>query len=154
MIAARSLNGVIGNGLDIPWKADGEQVIFKAVTQYQTCIVGRVTYETIKHLPNRKFIVMSSDANYPVLDNAIVLTNIDDVFSYCVSSNLTRVFIIGGAKIYKEFAPYVSVVHLTTIMESYDGNIMLPDYPLHDMDMVYSQMYEANVNYKYEIFAY
>ncbi|SGZ03588.1 Dihydrofolate reductase [Moritella viscosa] len=59
LMAAKSLNGIIGNGPDIPWRAKGEQLLFKAMTYNQWLLVGRKTFESMGSLPNRKYAVIS-----------------------------------------------------------------------------------------------
>ncbi|MGA0169317.1 MAG: dihydrofolate reductase, partial [Pseudomonadales bacterium] len=41
LIAAMSKNGVIGQGDQIPWHAEGEQALFKKITLGATVIMGR-----------------------------------------------------------------------------------------------------------------
>jgi dihydrofolate reductase (trimethoprim resistance protein) len=53
-MVARSKNGVIGNGPDIPWAAKGELLLLKAMTFNQWIVVGRKTFESMGALPNQK----------------------------------------------------------------------------------------------------
>ena len=67
LVAAKSENGVIGNGNEIPWRAKGEQKLFKEITMGGVLIMGRKTYESIgKPLPGRETLVISRGTkNYP-----------------------------------------------------------------------------------------
>ena len=60
LMAAKSDNNVIGNNTEIPWKAEGEQLLFKAMTYNHWLLVGRKTFEAMGKLPNRKYAVVSS----------------------------------------------------------------------------------------------
>ncbi|MFT6517390.1 MAG: dihydrofolate reductase, partial [Candidatus Azotimanducaceae bacterium] len=54
LVAARTLNDVIGNGPNIPWRVKGEQKLFREITLGGILIMGRKTYESIgKPLPGR-----------------------------------------------------------------------------------------------------
>ena len=67
LVAAKSENGVIGNGNEIPWSAKGEQKLFKEITIGGVLIMGRKTYDSIgKPLPGRETIVIRRGTkNYP-----------------------------------------------------------------------------------------
>ena len=65
MIVARSRNGIIGNGDEIPWKVKGEQRLFKQITMGGTLVMGRKTFASIgKALPGRETIVISRNKNF------------------------------------------------------------------------------------------
>jgi dihydrofolate reductase len=104
-IVARSSNNVIGNGDEIPWKIVGDLQYFKENTLNHVCIVGRKTYETIKHLKGRKFIVLSRNGVTRVEDGVIYARDIDTAIAMAkintFLNNKTRVLIIGGAEIYR-----------------------------------------------------
>ena len=51
LMAARSDNNVIGYYADIPWNAEGEQLLFKAMTHNHWILVGRKTYEAMAPEP-------------------------------------------------------------------------------------------------------
>ena len=64
LIAAVSLNKVIGSNGSIPWHIPEDLKYFQSNTLYSTVIMGRNTYESIgKPLPNRKNIVITSSKN-------------------------------------------------------------------------------------------
>lgn len=99
-IVARSSNGVIGNGSDIPWRLPKDLAYFKEKTMNQVCIVGRTTYETIKFLKGRHFIVItSSPETLPegVLSTKDIDTSIDLARSTTINLGLNCVMILGGS---------------------------------------------------------
>ena len=104
-IVARSNNNVIGNGDEIPWKINGDLQYFKENTLNHVCIVGRKTYETIKHLKGREFIVLSRSGHTRVEDGVIFARDIDTAIAVAKLNahlnNKSRIFIIGGSEIYR-----------------------------------------------------
>ena len=65
IIAARSLNGIIGNGSSIPWRVKGEQAMFKKITMGGILIMGRKTFDAIgRPLPGRLTIIITRNLDY------------------------------------------------------------------------------------------
>ena len=95
-IVAVSTNGVIGNGDDIPWHIPSDLKRFKEKTEGKCCIVGRKTYETIKHLKNRNFVVVTRTPTTKT-DNAVFVESIDAAVEY-VKGKHSVCYIIGGAE--------------------------------------------------------
>ena len=61
-IWAQSVDGIIGDGEDMPWHLPEDLKHFKDTTSGHPIIMGRRTWESLpfKPLPNRKNIVLSS----------------------------------------------------------------------------------------------
>lgn len=124
-IVARSSNGIIGNGPDIPWKLPKDLAYFKEKTMNQICIVGRTTYETIKFLKGRRFIVItSSPETLPegVLSAKDIDTSIELARSTAINLGLNRVMIIGGSTIYRQTFQYTDKLLVTEIEKHFDGD--------------------------------
>jgi len=77
LMAAKSQNGIIGNDPDIPWRAKGEQLLFKAMTYNQCLLVGRKTFESMGSLPNRKYAVISRSDFVSEDENVMVFSSIE-----------------------------------------------------------------------------
>ena len=124
-IVARSVNGVIGNNGYIPWKISRDLNFFKEKTTNNICIVGRKTYDGIKHLKNRTFIVISRQ-NYENTNNAYFVNSVDDAIEKAKeifdAKIMCCVYIIGGSEIYKETFKYVSFLYITEIEKTFDGD--------------------------------
>lgn len=133
-IVARSVNGVIGNDGDIPWKISKDLTYFKELTTNNICIVGRKTYDGIKHLKNRIFIVITSSKDYADIDgNSYFVNSLDEAISKSkemyIPSLMSNVYIIGGAEIYKMSFEYVDTLYVTEIERAIDGDAyyFIPD---------------------------
>ena len=61
-IVAIAENGVIGNGLEIPWHISEDFKHFKRTTTGGIIVMGRRTWESLgsKPLPNRENVVITS----------------------------------------------------------------------------------------------
>lgn len=105
IVAVNNLD-FIGKDGSLMWKCSEDMKHFKQTTTGQICVVGKVTWEKDlkgKPLPNREMILVTRD-------------NVDKIVEL---SKEKEVFIIGGAKIYEIFLPFVSVIHLS-IIDNYD----------------------------------
>ena len=93
---------IIGIGQEIPWHISSDSKRFRFLTLGETLVLGQKTYESFPNrtLPNRKFIVMTFDADYEVSDkeNHMVCTDINKLKDYP-----NDLYISGGASIYELF---------------------------------------------------
>jgi len=148
-MAAKSKNSVIGCGPDIPWRAKGEQLLFKALTYNQWLLVGRKTFESMGALPNRKYAVVTRSNFSSTNDNVIVFPSIDSALVE-LSKVTDHVIVSGGGEIYKSLIDKVNVLHISTIDIEAEGDIIFPTIPV-SFQMVFEQKFESNINYCYQI---
>ena len=149
LIAARSENDLIGNGLDIPWRAKGEQLLFKGLTYNAWLIVGRKTFQSMGKLPNRKFAVVSASGFHSDDPDVEVFTSVDAAIE-ALAKRTEHAFIAGGGQIYRELIERAEVLHLTRIHKEVEGDIEFPAIP-SKFQKVFQQDFESNINYRYEI---
>lgn len=149
LIAARSENGVIGSGLDIPWNARGEQLLFKALTYNQWLLVGRKTFESMGMLPNRKYAVISR--KYEQYEGVLVFPSIKTAI-HELSSITNHVFVSGGGQIYEALISQVSTIHISTVHEKVDGDIYFPEIPEY-FSLTFEQKFQSNIDYTYQIWS-
>lgn len=131
-IVARSTNNIIGVDNDIPWKLPSDLKFFKENTLDHVCIVGRKTYDGIKHLKGREFIVLSRGKER--VENNVIFTN-DIDRAICLASvkatinKQDKVFIIGGAEIYKKTFDHATKLLVTEVYMNVEGNAeyIIPD---------------------------
>ncbi len=149
LMAARSDNNVIGNNADIPWKAEGEQLLFKAMTYNQWILVGRKTYEAMGRLPNRKYAVISGSYDEKTGEDICFFKTIDNALRY-LSGVTGLVIVSGGGQIYNEMISRVDVIHLSVIHCEARGNVFFPEIP-KGFRMAFSQDFRSNIDYTYQI---
>jgi len=128
VIAAMSINRVIGNKGKIPWHISDDFKRFKEVTSGHPVLMGRKTFESlpIKPLPNRENIVITSNKDYS-FQGVVVRHSLEDALDYCKGKE--KVFIIGGASIYKQALDMdiVDVLDITLIDRDFEGDTFFPE---------------------------
>ena len=115
LIWCQDNNGGIGKRGTLPWHISEDLKNFKKLTHNSTVIMGRKTWESlpIKPLPNRRNIVLSSRTisdveNYDSIENCLEILD---------KEGLKKIFIIGGAQIYRHFFYLADKLHITLINE-------------------------------------
>ena len=149
LVVARSLNNVIGNNGDIPWKVRGEQKLFKEITMNSVLIMGRKTFESIgRPLPGRETIIVTRNAQYHQSDctTASGLAKAIDIATQYEKA----IFIIGGGEIYGQALPLATGVHITTVQCEVNGNIYFPVFPTNDFTLVNEKHFQSNIDYLYQ----
>jgi dihydrofolate reductase (trimethoprim resistance protein) len=149
LIAATSKNGIIGNGPDIPWRAKGEQFIFKAMTFNQWLLLGRKTFESMGRLPNRKYAVITRNTNIKSDENLLVFSSLDEALTK-MAALTDHLFVAGGGEIYHQMIDRADTLHLSQIDLTVEGDVSFPKIP-NDFKQVFSQPFESNINYTYQI---
>lgn len=149
IMAAKSDNNVIGMDSEIPWKAEGEQLLYKAMTYNQWILVGRKTFEAMGRLPNRKYAVISRSERENEGRDVCFFTSVDAALSF-LSEETDHVVVSGGGQVYNEFIRLADVIHLSVIHVTVDGNVFFPVIP-DGYKMVFSQDFSSNIDYTYQI---
>lgn len=112
-IVAIASDGAIGRQGDLLCHLPADMKHFKEVTMGHSIVMGRKTFESFprRPLPGRQNIVVTRDPSwqYP---GVTVAHSIDEAIA---AAQAGVVFIIGGAQIYEQALPLVSVLHLTRI---------------------------------------
>ena len=127
IIVAKSKNNVIGSNGSIPWSVPKDLKYFKELTEGNTVIMGRKTYESLpenkKPLPNRINIVITRDSNFKA-NGCIVVGSLEEALLKADNKNDT--FIIGGGEIYKQALNFVDKIYITEINEEFVGDTYFP----------------------------
>ena len=146
LIAAFSINRVIGNNGIIPWKIKGEQKRFKELTTGNVVIMGRRSYEEIgKPLPNRTTIVISNTKTFSAV-NCMTATSLVQALKMAEGRNI---YIAGGAQLYKESIQLVEKMYITLIDENIEGDTFFPLFNEGDFDIQVDERFEGEIPYTY-----
>ena len=125
-IVAMDRNGVIGAENQLPWHLSSDLQRFKRTTLGHTLVMGRKTFESIgKPLPGRKTIVLSRNLQLELKDVAIA-ASWDEVLR--IAADETRLFVVGGAEIYKLLLPYCDEVMVTRVLTKVAGDTIFPEW--------------------------
>ena len=88
--------------------------------------MGSKTYESlpIKPLPGRENIILNYDKSYKV-PGAVVKSSFEEALEYCKGKG--KVFICGGASVYKLGVEVADKLELTKLHKDYDGDVYFPE---------------------------
>ena len=117
-IVAMSQNRAIGKDNQLPWHISEDLKHFKKHTNGGIVIMGRKTFESMgaKPLPNRTNFVITTNLDYQVDDDAvIVMHNLDEALTQASSlahgKGLQTIWVIGGEKVFQQ-ALLLSLIHI------------------------------------------
>ncbi len=102
---------------------------FKVYTYGGTVVYGRKTLATFpkgKLLPGRKNIVLSRNPDLQI-EGAIVLRDTYEVIQYEKDHPEEKIWIIGGAEVYRTFLPYCDEAVITHIDHSFAADAFFPN---------------------------
>ncbi len=149
VVAACSASRGIGKDGTLPWpKLPSDLKAFKELTMGHPVLMGSATYESlpksVRPLPGRLNIVLSSRtrAQLQLPDNVLIAGSLPAAAALLEARGLQRVFVIGGASIYKQAlaAPQWSHrVHYTHIEKEFPCDRFFPanlDDPQHGFQLI------------------
>ncbi|HPN38574.1 MAG TPA: dihydrofolate reductase [Melioribacteraceae bacterium] len=126
IIAAVSLNGVIGINGKLPWNIESDLLFFKNTTYGFPIVMGYNTFKSfINPLEGRPNIVITHKKlnNY---SNVFFLNNVKDALNFAESLNNKKLFIIGGSKIFEQTIKLADNLIISRIKEEYFGDARFP----------------------------
>ncbi|MGK2959862.1 MAG: type 3 dihydrofolate reductase [Candidatus Malihini olakiniferum] len=141
LIAALSLDRVIGMQNSMPWHLPADLAWFKRQTLNKPIIMGSNTYRSISQpLPWRKNIVVSSR---PGDDERITWMPTIEMALEAVK-RAEEVIVIGGSSIYQQILPQASRLYLTHIDAEVEGDTHFPEYKLDEWSLVFGEFHDAD----------
>ena len=148
IIAAVSINNVIGNNNKLIWKLSNDLKRFKNLTTNHSVIMGRKTFESLPNpLPNRDNIVITRDTNYSK-PNIQVCSSIEDAIN--LTKTDTQPFIIGGGEIYSQTINIVDKIELTRVHKEFDGDAYFPEIPLDIFELINKENYNSDLENEFD----
>lgn len=138
IIVAVAKNNVIGRDGSLPWHLPSDLQHFKKTTMGYPLIMGRKTYESIgRPLPGRDNVVLTRD---PELDlpGCIVVHSMQEAIDHC--RNEEKVFIIGGADIFRLALPMTDTMIVTALEREVEGDVYLDPIDTRTFEIVAEQM--------------
>ncbi len=141
VIVAVAKNGIIGNNNELPWKLSADLKWFKRVTTGHSIIMGRRTWLSIGHpLPGRENIVLSRRPDLKI-DGCIVQRDLETAIQ---SASSDKVFVIGGAQIYRMAMPLVDELYLTVVAANVEGDTWFPFVDLSDWELKSTESHDQD----------
>lgn len=99
---------------------------FKRLTSGHTVVMGHKTWESlsVKPLPKRKNIILTRQVN-ATFTESIASLSVNDVLEACTDDE--KVFIIGGAEIYRQFMGIADRLIITHIHHQFISDVYFPE---------------------------
>ena len=136
-IVAMNENRIIGDGKNLLWYLPGDLKRLKKITMGSPLIMGRKTWDSIgKPLPGRANIVLTNSVSWRA-DGAIVANTFEDAINKAdewIDSNLEinpdviqkKIFLFGGAQIYKIGLEYCDNIEMTIVNFNSEIGVKFP----------------------------
>ena len=126
LIAAVARNGTIGRDNALPWRLKADLARFRAATMGHPVLMGRKTWESLaKPLPGRRNLVLTRQPGYRA-QGAEVFASVDEALA--ALEDAPRVFVIGGAEIYRLLLHKADILLLTEVAADVAGDACFPDF--------------------------
>ena len=147
MIVAADLNNGIGKNNQLLCHLPADLKFFKATTLGHPLIMGRKTFESIgKPLPGRRNMVISRNVNLKI-EGAEVFTSVEQAMKQCHDE---KVFIIGGAEIFKQSFHLADEIFRTLINHSFEADVFFPEIKHHEFTLVWEECHDADEKNKFD----
>lgn len=132
IVVAHALNGVIGAGLEIPWKISADLQHFKQTTMGGYLLMGRRTWQSIgRALPGRTTCVLSGSA-LDLPPQVLQAANLKQAIGLAEAG--ARIFAVGGADVYRHCWAIASRCHVSLIKRLVGGDVRFHALALLDGD--------------------
>ncbi|MFC4872940.1 dihydrofolate reductase [Negadavirga shengliensis] len=129
IIVAKAKNNAIGLDGRLPWHLPSDLKHFKKTTSGHHVILGRKTFESLgKPLPGRTHIIVTKNKNFTPPPGQYVAHSIEDAINIAKSKELDRIFILGGAEIYKLALPLADEMIITEIETLPEADTFFPEF--------------------------
>ena len=148
-IVAMNENRIIGDGKNLLWHLPGDLKRLKKMTMGSPLIMGRRTWDSIgRPLPGRANIVLTNSVTWKA-EGAIVVNSFEDAIiradewidhNMKINQNITqkKIFLFGGAEIYKIGLEYCDNIEMTKVKFNLKMGIKFPK--LNDRDWVKTKL--------------
>ncbi len=150
IIAAIGKNNELGKNNNLIWPLKKDLLFFKNNTYGYPIIMGYNTYISLnKKLENREYIVLTHKEKNFFPTEIKVFNNINELLIYI--KKYEKVFVIGGASIYKQFIKYTDRLLLTQIDAiDKDADAFFPDFDKKNYEIkILDEKEENKIKYKH-----
>ena len=129
IISAVAQNRVIGKSDgEMPWHSKEEFQHFKQTTFGFPVIMGRKTFEALgKPLKGRLNIILTRNSGLKYdFDDIKIFDSLKNAYSFCEDHDYEKVFVIGGAQIYKQAMSNADEMLISIMNFEAEGDILFP----------------------------
>ena len=141
IIVAMDKNRGIGQNGELPWHLSADLKHFKEITMRKdslekknAVIMGRKTWESlpvnVRPLPGRLNIVLTKNNHFKFPDGVLAADHFKGAFNLLddasIKNTVEKIFVIGGAEIFKLALPSAQILYMTHVHASYPGDVFFP----------------------------
>ena len=132
IIAAVADNYAIGKANNLPWHLPADLKHFRQLTTGHAIVMGKRTFESLPKGPlsNRKNIVLTSVMSEGVNEGYFEADSLEDAVYLCEHEE--KVFIIGGATVYKQSINKVDTMYITWIHNDFSADTYFPEIDFNE----------------------
>ncbi|MBX2985631.1 MAG: dihydrofolate reductase [Bacteroidia bacterium] len=147
-IVAVGQNNEIGKDNQLLWHLPDDFKWFKKHTIGHPVIMGRKTFESMgKPLPGRLNIIVSRTPR--TLENTVWTDSVEKAVEIAQKQN-DRVFILGGASLFKDCLPITDTIYLTKVFATFDAEVFYPELNPQEWKLTYSQFHPKDAKHLYD----
>jgi len=140
-IVATDINNAIGKDNKLLWNLPADLKFFKTTTMGYPILMGRKTYESIgRILPGRKNIIITRNKDL-VVQGAEVYSSVQEALENCHDE---KIFVIGGAEIFKLTMPYTDTIFRTLVKASFDADIFIEPIDEKKFTLTWEECHSAD----------
>ncbi|MCL2590109.1 MAG: dihydrofolate reductase [Betaproteobacteria bacterium] len=148
-IAAVARNGIIGRDNALPWRLKADLTHFRAATMGHPVLMGRKTWESLaKPLHGRRNLVLTRQSGYQA-QGAEVFASVEEALT--TLKDAARVFVIGGAEIYRILLQKTDILLLSEVAADVAGDAHFPDFDRTRFREVSRTTHAADANNEYTV---
>lgn len=129
LIASATNDWGIGKDNALLYRVSADMVRFRRLTSGNIVVMGRNTLLSMpggRPLPNRENIVLSRDPAFAPA-GVTMARDVPDLLEKIRETDGRKVFVIGGAAVYRALLPYCSTAYITRFYARKDADCFLPD---------------------------
>ncbi len=120
IIVAMTPERLIGAAGRLPWYLPEDLKRFRKLTMGHAMVMGRKTFSSLgRALPGRRNLVVSRNANPPVVEGVEWFVSLDEAIAFAKSSGETECFIAGGTEIYAEALTKANRMYITFVQRDF-----------------------------------
>ena len=150
IIAAIAENYALGKDNDLIWHLPADLKRFKKLTSGCYILMGRNTYESIgKPLPNRTSVIITKNPDY-TQPGCLIANSLESALKLVPKDD--KVFIIGGAQIYKYALDnsLAEALEITIVHHSFEADVFFPEINTKVWKEVKRESFKADEKNKFD----
>ncbi len=153
LIAAASLNNVIGKDGDIPWHMPRDMKLFQDMTLGHFILSGRKNYLSIprkfRPLKDRVNMVVTRNSSFQE-EGALIFNDISAAIEHARKNGEKELMIIGGGEIYRQCLELADNIYLSRIQAEIEGDTFFPELNKENWQLTEERYFDKDERNPYD----